>query len=65
MPLASCRSQSARLPTVSRSSSQVGGADVDQPLDAARAQLARRDRADAPQRIDRQLLQERFDPIRD
>ena len=47
----------------SRSSSQVGGAHVDEPLDAARAQLLRGDRADAPQRVDRQLLQELLDAL--
>src|SRR6185369_5654692 len=41
----------------------IGGAHVDEPLDAARAQLAGGDRADAPQHIDLELLQERLDFI--
>ena len=46
---------------------QAAGIDVahvDQPFDAVRAQLSGGDRPDAPQRVDRQLLQERFDALR-
>ena len=60
-PRASCCSQSASEPTVSRSSAGIDGADVDQLVDALRAQLLGGHGSDAPQRIDRQSLQERFD----
>ena len=39
----------------------IGGADVDEPLDAALAQPRRGHRADAPQRVDRQPLEELLD----
>ena len=64
MPLASCRSQSARLPTVSRSScGSAARTSTSRSMPRARS-LRRRHRADAPQRVDRQLLQERLDPLR-
>jgi cyclophilin family peptidyl-prolyl cis-trans isomerase len=40
---------------------RVGGPDVDETFDAAIAEPRGGDRADAPERIDGQLLQERFD----
>ena len=42
---------------------RIGGAHVDEPLDAALAQPLRGHRADAPQRVDRQLLQELLDAL--
>ena len=54
----------ARLPTASRSTCSIGGAHVHQPLDAALAQPRRGHRPDAPQRVDRQLLQKPLDPLR-
>ena len=43
---------------------RVDRADVNQSFDAARAQLPRGHRTDAPQRINRQTLQKAFDPLR-
>ena len=42
----------------------VGRTDVDEPIDPAIAQLLRRHRPNAPQRVDGQLLQKRLDPPR-
>ena len=43
---------------------EIGRPDIDELVDAVRTKLARGDRTDTPQGINRQPLQEMFDPLR-
>ena len=62
-PCASLSSQSGHAADGGAQHRRIGGAHVDERVDAALAQPLRRDRPDAPERIDRQLLQERLDAL--